>query len=141
MNGKTIKVKANGTINVVASLSIVADFASQISDGLFLVPSIVSGTENPHIYEPTPSEIELVASAELFIRLGLEDLEPWIDAILLANPTVPVLTLVNESMMRFDPLINANNPHVWLDPNIVKIIVGNIYKHYGKLINPTIHTF
>ncbi len=120
-------VKANGPLNVVASISIVADFASQIGNGLFSVPSIVSGSENPHIYEPTPSEIELVASADLFIKLGLEDLEPWIDAVLMANPFVPVLTLVNSSMMRFDPLIDANNPHVWLDPNIAKIFVGSIY--------------
>ena len=61
----TTKVHANGPISIVASLSIVADFASQISEGLYSVPSIVTGTENPHIYEPTPSEIELVATADL----------------------------------------------------------------------------
>lgn len=135
VNGTNISttVKANGSLNIVASISIVADFASQIGEGLFSVPSIVSGSENPHIYEPTPSEIELVASADLFIKLGLEDLEPWVDAVLLANPFVPVLTLVNSSMMRFDPLINANNPHVWLDPNIAKIFVGNIYDEIVSL--------
>ncbi len=126
-------VTANGPLNIVASISIVADFASQIGEGLFSVPSIVTGTENPHIYEPTPSEIELVASADLFIRFGLEDLEPWVDAVLLANPFVPVLTLVNSSLMRFDPLIEADNPHVWLDPNIAKIFVGNIYDEIASL--------
>ena len=135
VNGTNISttVKANGSLNIVASISIVADFASQIGEGLFSVPSIVSGSENPHIYEPTPSEIELVASADLFIKLGLEDLEPWVDAVLLANPFVPVLTLVNSSMMRFDPLIDANNPHVWLDPNIAKIFVGSIYDEIVSL--------
>ncbi|NHJ38452.1 MAG: zinc ABC transporter substrate-binding protein, partial [Asgard group archaeon] len=115
------------TPNIVASISIVADFASQIGDGIFSVGSIVSGTENPHIYEPTPSEIESVANADLFIRLGLEDLEPWVDAVLFANPSVPVLTLVNPSMMRYDPIIDADNPHVWMDPNIVKIMIDKIY--------------
>ncbi|MBK5112799.1 MAG: zinc ABC transporter substrate-binding protein [Candidatus Heimdallarchaeota archaeon] len=133
VNETTTNVKANGTLNVVASLSIVADFASQIGLGLFVVPSIVSGTENPHIYEPTPSEIEQVASADLFIRFGLEDLEPWIDAVLLANPSVPVLNLVNSSLMRIDPLIETENPHVWLDPNIAKIFVGNIYDEIVNL--------
>lgn len=132
-NNTSTTVKANGTLNIVASISIVADFASQIGDGLFSVPSIVSGVENPHIYEPTPSEIELVATSDLFIRLGLEDLEPWVDAVLLANPTVPVLSLVNNSMMRFDPLINANNPHVWLDPNTAKIMVENIYEEISNI--------
>jgi len=133
MNDRFTTVHANGTINVVASISIVADFASQIGKGLFSVPSIVSGTENPHIYEPTPSEIEQVASADLFIRFGLEGLEPWVDAVLLANPTVPVLDLVNDSMMRFDPLIDANNPHVWLDPNTAKIMIEDIYDEISGL--------
>ncbi len=132
-NNTTTAVKANVSLNIVASISIVADFASQIGEGLFIVPSIVSGSENPHIYEPTPSEIEMVASADLFIKLGLEDLEPWVDAVLLANPFVPVLTLVNSSLMRFDPLIDADNPHVWLDPNIAKIFVGSIYDEIASL--------
>jgi zinc transport system substrate-binding protein len=127
VNETTTNVKANGTLNVVASLSIVADFASQIGEGLFNVSSIVSGTENPHIYEPTPSEIEQVATADLFIRFGLEDLEPWVDAVLSANPTVPVLNLVNPSMERNDPLIDAINPHVWMDPSNVKIMIDKIY--------------
>jgi len=127
---KSTRIQANGALSVVASLSIVADFASEISEGLFEVPSIVTGTENPHIYEPTPSEIEQVANADLFIRFGLEDLEPWVDAVLLANPAVPVLTLVDESMMRFDPIIGANNPHVWLDPNNTKLFVEDIYYQY-----------
>lgn len=113
--------------NIVASISIVADYASQIGEGIFIVESIVSGIENPHIYEPTPSEIESVATADLFIKLGLNDLEPWVDAVLLANPSVPVLTLVNPSMMRYDPIIEANNPHVWMDPSNVKIMIEKIY--------------
>ncbi|NHJ47377.1 MAG: zinc ABC transporter substrate-binding protein [Asgard group archaeon] len=115
------------TPNIVASISIVADFATQIGEGIFTVESIVSGSENPHIYEPTPSEIEAVASADLFIMLGLDDLEPWVEAVLLANPDVPVLVLVNPSMMRYDPLIDADNPHVWMDPMIVKQMVEKIY--------------
>jgi len=119
--------RAATSLNIVASLSIVADFAAQIGKGVFTVTSIVTGAENPHIYEPTPSEIELVANADLFIRFGLADLEPWVDAVLLANPNVKVLTLVTQSMLRYDPLIEALNPHVWMDPSIVKTMVDKIY--------------
>ncbi len=115
-------------LNIVTSLSIVADFAAQIGKGAFTVQSIVTGTENPHIYEPTPSEIELVANADLFIRFGIAGLEPWVDAVLLANPNVKVLTLVTQSMLRYDPLIEALNPHVWMDPTIVKTMVAKIYE-------------
>jgi ABC-type Zn uptake system ZnuABC Zn-binding protein ZnuA len=127
--------------NIVASISIVADFATQIGEGLFTVESIVSGTENPHIYEPTPSEIEAVASADLFVMLGLDDLEPWVEAVLLANPSVPVLTLVNPSMMRYDPLIEADNPHVWMDPNVVKEMVEKIYDEVILIDSPNTATY
>ncbi|HUT81199.1 MAG TPA: metal ABC transporter substrate-binding protein [Candidatus Bathyarchaeia archaeon] len=120
-------VQAIDTLNIVASISIVADIATQIGEGLFTVDSIVSGSENPHLYEPTPSEVEAVANADLFIRLNLEDLEPWVDAVLLANPDVPVLNLVNPSMERYDSLIDAYNPHVWMDPTNVKTMVDKIY--------------
>jgi len=125
-NGIISDVSADEPLNIVASISIVADFTSQIGLGIFTVDSIVTGSENPHIYEPTPSEIEKVATADLFVRLGLVGLEPWVDAVLLANPEVPVLNLVNPSMMRYDPLIEDNNPHVWMDPTKVAIMVEKI---------------
>jgi len=123
----------DGTLNVVASLSIVADFASQIGEGLFTVESIVSGNENPHVYEPSPSEIEKVAQADIFIRFGLEGLEPWVQSVLDANPGVNVLELINSSMIEFDDLIGSNNPHVWMDPNNVKIMVEKIFQRVSLL--------
>ncbi|MBN1329080.1 MAG: zinc ABC transporter substrate-binding protein [Candidatus Heimdallarchaeota archaeon] len=129
-------VQADNPLNIVASISIVADIATQIGRGLFTVESIVSGSEDPHLYEPSPSEIEAVANADLFIRLNLEGLEPWVEAVLLANPAVPVLNLVNPSMQRYDPLIEAINPHVWMDPSNVKLMVDRIYDEM-VLLDPT----
>ncbi len=126
----------NGTINVVASISIVADFSNQIGEGIFTVESIVSGNENPHVYEPSPHEIEKVAQADLFVRLGLEGLEPWVQSVLDVNPGINVLELVNSSMIEFDDVINSNNPHVWMDPNNVKIMIEEIYQSVS-LLDPT----
>ncbi len=126
----------NGTLNVVASISIVADFAGQIGEGLFTVESIVSGNENPHVYEPSPHEIEKVAQADLFVRLGLEGLEPWVQSVLDVNPGIKVLELVNSSMIEFDDVIDSNNPHVWMDPNNVKIMIERIYQRIS-LLDPT----
>ncbi len=126
----------NGTINVVASISIVADFAEQIGEGLFTIDSIVSGNENPHVYEPSPLEIEKVAQADLFVRLGLEGLEPWVQSVLDVNPGINVLELVNSSMIEFDDVINSNNPHVWMNPNNVKSMIEGIFQSVS-LLDPT----
>ncbi|NHJ84614.1 MAG: zinc ABC transporter substrate-binding protein [Asgard group archaeon] len=123
----------NNSVNVVTSLSIVADFANQIGSGLYVAESIVTGNENPHVYEPTPSEIEMVAQADLFIRFGLEGLEPWVQSVIDVNPGLNVLELVNESMIVYDDIIGANNPHVWMDPNNVKTMVNQIYQRVALL--------
>ncbi|MHA1555637.1 MAG: metal ABC transporter substrate-binding protein [Candidatus Heimdallarchaeota archaeon] len=135
-DGNTPTEINNGTINVVASISIVADFAGQIGEGLFTVDSIVSGNENPHVYEPSPHEIEKVAQADLFVRLGLEGLEPWVQSVLDVNPGINVLELVNSSMIEFDDVINSNNPHVWMNPNNVKTMIEGIFQSVS-LLDPT----
>jgi len=116
------------SISVVTSISIVADFANQIGEGLFTAESIVSGNENPHVYEPSPLEIEKVAQADLFVRFGLEGLEPWVQSVLDVNPGINVLELVNSTMIEYDEVIGSNNPHVWMNPNNVKAMINKIYQ-------------
>ncbi|MBD3192001.1 MAG: hypothetical protein GF308_15245 [Candidatus Heimdallarchaeota archaeon] len=121
------RYQVEDTLNVVASISIVADFTNNLGEGMFTATSIVEGNENPHIYEPTPEEVETVANADLFVRMGLGGLEPWVENILKANPELNVLTIFNDSMMEYDPIIDKKNPHVWMDPEIAKTMVQNIY--------------
>jgi ABC-type Zn uptake system ZnuABC Zn-binding protein ZnuA len=129
------------SLNVVASISIIADFASNLGEGLFTVTSIVDGSENPHVYEPTASEIESVAQADLFIIMGLSGLEPWVENVLEAMPEIEVLTLFNESMTEYDPLIDKNNPHVWMNPLIAKEMVELIYEKLIELDETNAETY
>ncbi len=135
-----ISKKAN-TLTIVTSISIVADFASKIGEGIFTVESIVTGNENPHIYEPSPLEIQMVAESDLFIRFGLEGLEPWVQSVVDVNLGIKVLELVNSSMIEFDSLINADNPHVWMNPNNVKTMASMIYQQVSLLDPENIATF
>ena len=127
-----ISQENSNSLNIVTSISIIGDWVSNIGKELVTVENIVSGNENPHIYEPTPLEIEKVAGSDLFIRFGLDGLEPWVQAVIEANPTINVLDLVDDSMIEFDPIINADNPHVWMDPNKVKTMAVKIY---NRMIN------
>jgi ABC-type Zn uptake system ZnuABC Zn-binding protein ZnuA len=115
-------------LKVVTSISIPADFAEQIMGELGTVESIVSGLEDPHTYEASASDILTVREADLFIELGLEGLEGWISPILAANPGVEVITIVNSSMMEYDEIIDAVNPHVWMGVGNVKSMVKQIYQ-------------
>ena len=115
-------------LKIVTSISIPADFAEQIVGDHGTVEAIVSGLEDPHTYETSASDILKVGEADLFIRLGLEGLEGWVTAILDANPGIEVITIVNSSMMEYDEIIDANNPHVWMGVDNAKLMVEQIYK-------------
>jgi len=121
-----------GEIKVVTTLSLIADWAAQVGEGnqiddpLFIPASIVSGAEDPHTYSLTAGEIEMISNSDLFIRFGLPGLEPWVQSVLGTFPSLNVLTLATEGMMKVDPLTETTNPHIWLDPNIARIFVQNI---------------
>jgi ABC-type Zn uptake system ZnuABC Zn-binding protein ZnuA len=121
-----------GELKIVTTLSIIADWVAQIGEGnessdpLFIPASIVSGAEDPHTYSLTAGEIVMISNSDLFIRFGLPGLEPWVDNVLGTFPSLNVLTLANEGMMKIDPLTEISNPHIWLDPNFARIFVQNI---------------
>ena len=118
--------ETSGVISVVTTLSIIADWASQVGDTLFIPVSIVTGSEDPHTYSLTSSEIQMIGNADLFVRLGLPGIEPWVENVLDAFPSLNVLTLASEEIMEIDPVSGYLNAHVWMSPIIAKNFVSNI---------------
>ncbi|MFX1539125.1 MAG: metal ABC transporter substrate-binding protein [Promethearchaeota archaeon] len=127
------------SVNVVTTISIIADWAQQVSGDLAEVTSIVTGLENPHTYEPTSSEIQAVASADLFIRMGIPGLEPWVESTIDSTglPDSKTLALVNftaQEYMKSDPILdNTKNPHVWMSPVNAKDMVTKIYNKLAEI--------
>ncbi|MFX0065837.1 MAG: metal ABC transporter substrate-binding protein [Candidatus Hermodarchaeota archaeon] len=126
-------------VNVVTTISIIADWAQQVSGNLAEVTSIVTGLENPHTYEPTSSEIQAVAGADLFIRMGIPGLEPWVQSTIDSTglPDSKILALVNftaQEYMEPDPILdNTKNPHVWMSPVNAKDMVTKIYNNFAEI--------
>ncbi len=123
-------------LKVVVSLSMIGDWAQNIAGDVFTVTNIVSGLENPHTYDPLPSDVATVASADLFIRFGLAGLEPWVDSVLQSSPPARILTLMNvsiEEYMEYDPVIGKKNPHVWMSPINAKDMTFKIYQTFAQL--------
>jgi len=98
INGLLVTKAANPNIlrdsdlKVVVSLSMIGDWAQNVAGDVFTVTNIVSGLENPHTYDPLPSEVATVASADLFIRFGLKGLEPWVDSVIQSSSPKRILT-------------------------------------------------
>ncbi len=115
-------------LKVITTITIPWDLTRNIGGDFVQVTPIVSGSTDIHTFSgPTPALKQQMQEADLIIAMGLEDLEPWfINTYANLNPKPTVLYLIDPGVMRVDPLVNELNPHVWLDPGIVKWFVGNI---------------
>jgi zinc transport system substrate-binding protein len=74
----------------------------------FKINNIVPTGQEPHDYEPTAKDIELLSQSKLLIINGL-DLEPWYNKIQ-KNIKVPVVVATNSVETK------DNDPHIWLSP-------------------------
>jgi ABC-type Zn uptake system ZnuABC Zn-binding protein ZnuA len=106
---------ANTSLKIVATLTVVEDVVEHVIGED--VPVIVPGSADPHSYEPTSSEILALENADIIFRMGVEDLEPWWRT---EWEDAYVVNLVKPDMLKEDPLLGFDNPHVWMDPNNVK---------------------
>ena len=86
---------------------------------------IPSGVE-PHDWEPTVQDIENLKKAKMVIINGA-GLESWIPKLVSANPDIIVVdSSKNISLLQKNEGKSMTDPHIWLDPVLVKIQVQNI---------------
>ena len=108
------------------------DFAHNVGGDKVNVTLLVPETVDVHDFEPTPSDIAKVTSANVLIYSGA-GLEPWIQDVITAagNPNLIVvdtsqnITLVPVSS-QFQQGNRTIDPHIWLDPLNAKQQVNNI---------------
>lgn len=104
-------------LRVVTTVYPLYEFTRQVAgeraEVLLLLPS---GAE-PHDWEPTPRELAILSSADLFIYNGA-GLEPWVSQV---KETLPSRVAVVEAS-RGLPLLEERglDPHVWLDPTLAQ---------------------
>jgi len=134
---------ASATIRVVTSLPDLADFARQIGGDKVKVDFIVRGDQDPHFVEVKPSYMMKLKSADIFFTVGME-LELWasqlVDGSRNANLNVVDLSRGIQKL-EVPGVVNASlgdvhrfgNPHYWLDPRNVRVIVNEMIEAYAKV--------
>ncbi|WP_433796867.1 metal ABC transporter substrate-binding protein [Actinoplanes sp. CA-252034] len=132
---------------VVATTPEIADFVRNIGGSDVAVTQIIKPNVDPHDYEPTPADLQAIASAKLIVKNGV-GLEEWLDrTIESAGFTGTVVdssqgvTLREGGHHEEDEGEHAgeegehageegeeHDPHIWHDPRNAKIMVTNIQK-------------
>ena len=135
-------------IPVVATLPVLKDFTEKIGGSYVRVDSLITGMESEHTYTPRPSDVTAIQRARLLVKIGL-GLEVWVNTlienadradlvIVTTSDGVPLIRDNSESAEHpagksevdrkhaFKERHTMGNPHIWLDPENVKIMIRHI---------------
>jgi len=128
---------ANAKIEVITSITPLKSITESIGGDLVDVKSIGRGTEDPHFVEVRPSFIMTIAKAKMYVSIGMQ-LDYWAKPLIensrnadiltvYANPGIHVLGLPTVRVTaQLGDVHPEGNPHYWLDPYNVPIMVKNI---------------
>ncbi len=120
---------------VVASTTQIADFARQVAGDRAEVKSILAPGADPHTYQPTPNDVQIVLGADLCIENGLHlEGKSWM-ATLAKDGNKPIVTATDGIN-----LLTVNeggeqiaDPHAWFSPRNAAVYVNNIVRGLSQI--------
>jgi zinc/manganese transport system substrate-binding protein len=118
---------ADDKLKVLATFSILADFAKNVGGDRVEVTSLVGPNGDAHVYAPVPADAKKIADAKLVISNGL-GFEGWMSRLIRASgskaPVVVATTGIRPRKM--GPGQGDADPHAWQSIANAKIYVANI---------------
>ncbi len=128
------KAGAAEPLPVVVTLPVLKDLVTVVGERHIRVSTLISGSESEHTYTPKPSDLVRIQKAKVLFQIGL-DLELWVQPLIenADRPNLPIITTSKGvSLIEGGPVHGhghgAVNPHIWLDPQNVQIMITEIKK-------------
>jgi zinc/manganese transport system substrate-binding protein len=122
------KAQAPDKLPVVATFSVLADFASNVGGERIEVAALVGPNGDTHVYQPKPADAKELGAARLILVNGF-GLEGWIDRLIKASgakaPVVVATKGIKPQQMREEGRVELD-PHAWQSIADAKIYVANI---------------
>jgi zinc/manganese transport system substrate-binding protein len=119
-----VPARAQSRIDVVASFSILGDFAREVGGDRVAVTTLVGANSDVHVYTPSPSDAQKVSSAKLLIINGL-GLEGWLPRLVQSSGGKATIVTATAGIAP-RRLGSDADPHAWQSVANAKIYVGNI---------------
>lgn len=128
--------EARDPIPIVVTIPVLKDLAEQVGGSHVRVTSLLSGYENEHTYSPKPTDLIAVRKARLLLEIGM-GLEVWVSSLVknAGGRSLRVITtsrgveLIRDETEDSDGAHHEEphgNPHIWLDPENVAIMLRHI---------------
>lgn len=133
----SLSTPALAKMKVIASITPLQSITESIGGDLVDVSSIARGTEDPHFVEVRPSFLMSIGQAKLYVSIGMS-LDFWArplienarneDIVVInASSGIKVLGLPTERVSaRLGDVHPEGNPHYWMDPYNIPVVVKNI---------------
>jgi zinc/manganese transport system substrate-binding protein len=126
--GPAPNAQTSTKVPVVATFSILADFARNVGGSRVDVTMLVGPNGDTHVYQPKPADAEQLGAARLIVVNGL-GLEGWIDRLIKASGTKAPVVVATQGLkpqkMREEGRIEID-PHAWQSIADAKTYVTNI---------------
>jgi zinc/manganese transport system substrate-binding protein len=123
-----VRAQTPAKLPVVATFSILADFARNVGGERIEVTALVGPNGDTHVYQPKPADAKELGAARLILVNGL-GLEGWIDRLIKASgakaPVVVATKGIKSQQMREEGRVELD-PHAWQSIADAKIYVANI---------------
>ncbi|MDF1716803.1 MAG: zinc ABC transporter substrate-binding protein [Antarcticimicrobium sp.] len=115
-------------LEVVTTTGMIADAAQQIGGDAVKVRALMGPGVDPHAYRQTRSDIVALANAGLVLRHGLyleAQMEDFMRELGEGGTVVAVAEgLPRDVLIGHDHYEDKFDPHVWMDPNLWRRVVG-----------------
>ena len=117
---------------VVVTILPQVEFVKEVGGDRVVVTVMVPPGANAHIYEPTPSQMTTLAEASMYAKVGsgIEFELTWMEKLRAANEEMLVVdcsTGVPLQEVTDEGDSSEIDPHIWMSPGNVAIMVQNIY--------------
>src|SRR3954454_1728774 len=124
-----IPLRAQEKIPIVASFSILGDFARNVGGDRVEVTTLVGPDSDVHVYTPAPADAKKIADAKLvFINsLGLEG---WLPRLAQSSGSKAVVVVTTRGIAPLKSGSDAD-PHAWQSVANAEIYVANIRDALG----------
>ncbi len=118
-------------MNIVATFSILGDFAKNVGGERVNVTTLVGPNSDTHVYTPTPSDAKKITDAKLVIVNGL-GLEGWLPRLVKSSGSKAATVVASKGVAprriedghSHDP--SGADPHAWQSVVNAKTYVANI---------------
>ncbi len=140
-----VSAQDSDTLNIVATTTQASDIARILTDGVdnIQISSLMGAGVDPHLYQPTESDIAAMNQADIVIFSGL-NLEGQFDTVFaalseqgttifaLGNPVKEAGYIIGGFNLSAE-LSNVDDPHFWFDPRNWELSILSLADELGEL--------